>query len=161
MSDSWYGIFTIFVQDREVRLRVSVGVALESLGNTNRELLRYAELALHQAKHSGKHRFEFFHEEMEEDAIRRMEVESELTVAIEKKELELYYQPIVDLKNRELLGFEALVRWQHPTKGLILPGEFIPVAERSGLILGLGDWVLQAAAEQLQKWRKIPKWVQR
>ena len=144
----------LFVQDREVRLRVSVGVALESLGNTNRELLRYAELALHQAKHSGKHRFEFFHEEMEEDAIRRMEVESELTVAIEKKELELYYQPIVDLKNRELLGFEALVRWQHPTKGLILPGEFIPVAERSGLILGLGDWVLQAAAEQLQKWRE-------
>ena len=88
-------------------------------------------------------------------------MESELTVAIEKKELELYYQPIVDLKNRELLGFEALVRWQHPTKGLILPGEFIPVAERSGLILGLGDWVLQAAAEQFKSGGKIPKWVQR
>ncbi len=117
------------------------------------EILRDADLAMYRAKSLGKARHEVFHPEMYAETKELLETENDLRKAIVQNQLVLHYQPIISLKTDTLYGFEALVRWQHPTKGLIYPDKFIAVAEETGLIIAIGEWVLKEACQQMQYWQ--------
>lgn len=104
------------------------------------------------SEENGRGNFQFFTEEMNIAAVKRMDIESDLRVALERQQFVLQYQPQVDLPSRRLVGFEALVRWRHPVKGLIAPDEFIPIAEDTGLIVQLDEWILREACRQLKEW---------
>jgi EAL domain-containing protein (putative c-di-GMP-specific phosphodiesterase class I) len=138
----------------EVFTSPSIGIALSSTGYERPEdLLRDADTAMYRAKALGEGRAEVFDRSMHEQAVRLLKLETDLRRAIERKELRLYYQPIMSLNTGLLAGFEALVRWQHPDFGLVPPAEFIPVAEQSQLIIPITQWVLQAACSQARIWR--------
>ncbi|MDT8991143.1 EAL domain-containing protein [Curvibacter sp. APW13] len=131
----------------------SIGVAMfQGEGLTLDELLKRADLAMYQAKAAGRNTLRFFDPTMQAAATARATVEAELRQAMQRDQLVLYYQPVVDAQERTT-GVEALVRWVHPTRGMVSPGDFIPVAEQTGLILDLGLWVLRAACQQLVLWR--------
>ena len=132
----------------------SIGIALSSSGNTAEEILRNANTAMYRAKTNGRARSEFFNKTMRERVVTRFEVENGLRKAIEEQQLVVYYQPIVSPSDNNILGFEALVRWNHPQRGLIPPGEFIPVAEESEIIVLLGRWVLRESCRQMAEWQR-------
>jgi diguanylate cyclase (GGDEF)-like protein/PAS domain S-box-containing protein len=137
----------------EVLVTVSVGVALiPTDGSIPDKLLQHADIALYRAKEDGRNASRFFEPEMDARLQRRKAVERELRLALSRDELELYYQPKVSLRSDEVAGVEALVRWQHPERGLVPPGEFIGIAEETGLILQLGEWVLRTACRQAAAW---------
>ena len=141
------------IEGNDVNVGVSIGIALAPEHATDSDgLMRMADLALYRAKASGRHQHCIFNAEMGAIADQRQELESELRRAIEQDELQLRYQPIVDAKTRKICGAEALVRWEHPTKGIIPPGQFIPVAEETGLITKIGEWVLCNACAEAAKW---------
>lgn len=122
------------------------------------DILRDADIAMYQAKSQGKARWVLFSAMMREQAQTRLTVENDLRYALERKELELHYQPIVALQSDRITGFEALVRWRHPARGMIAPSEFIPIAEEIGLMLSIGHWVLEEACQQLRAWhRQFPQ----
>lgn len=133
------------------RCSASIGVKPVGVGLDTRTLLKHADLALYQAKKLGKARSSVFTEALELKARQRREVEVDLQRALETDELEVYFQPQIDVKTREINGVEALLRWNHPTKGLVYPGAFIEAAEDSGLITRLGDWVIRAALAQAKR----------
>jgi EAL domain-containing protein (putative c-di-GMP-specific phosphodiesterase class I) len=113
---------------------------------------------MYRAKAAGKACYEVFSLGMREQALRRLELESDLRQALERQELLLYYQPIVTFDTGKITGFEALVRWQHPKQGLVFPGEFINIAEETGLIIPMGQWIFQTACRQLKDWhQQFPK----
>ncbi len=144
------------IDGRECHCSASIGITL--LGghhSTVDELLRRADQAMYQAKASGRNALRFFDTRIQEGLLRRAMLESELRQALRANEFVLHYQPIVDAAQR-LLGAEALLRWQHPRRGLVLPGEFIAVAEETGLIHPLGLWALEAACQQLAEWQRDP-----
>ncbi len=144
------------LKGREVRVSASVGIALSmATENQPEDLLQNAETALHRAKALGGARCEVFDEAMHTRAVNRLALESELRAAIQQGEFRLHYQPIVRIKTREISGFEALVRWQHPQHGLISPYRFLDVAEDVGLMLTIGNWVLQQACRQLRVWQSL------
>jgi len=135
-------------------LNASIGIALfmES-GENEADLLKKADLAMYNAKESGKACYQFYSPHLARRADRLMKWEQQLRVGLAQKQFFVEYQPVFDLTNRRIHGFEALMRWRHPEQGLILPGDFIPIAESTGLILPLGDFVLDSACGQLALWR--------
>ncbi|PYT02570.1 MAG: hypothetical protein DMF65_06205 [Acidobacteria bacterium] len=141
---------------REVFTTVSMGIAPSSTGYERAEdILRDADTAMYRAKTLGKARYEIFDKAMHARAINLLQMETDMRRALEREEFILHYQPIVSLENFRLRGFEALVRWQHPERGFISPMDFIPVAEETGMIIQLGEWVLREACSQMQRWQKI------
>jgi diguanylate cyclase (GGDEF)-like protein len=138
---------------KKVYVGVSIGIALYPADGANAEVLQSnADAALHQAKIQGRGILRFFSPEMTSRAKERLTLEAGLRRALERQELRLHYQPQVSLVSGEIVGLEALVRWQHPERGLISPGAFISLAEESGLVVQLGDWVLREACRQIKLW---------
>jgi diguanylate cyclase (GGDEF)-like protein/PAS domain S-box-containing protein len=145
------------IDGRPLRVGASVGVALSDRVSTVERLMRNADAAMYSAKSHGKGHAEMFQPEMLRAARRRMRIENELATAIDEGQLEAHYQPIVDLTSRHLVGVEALMRWRHPTRGLVLPGDFIPLAEETGQIIPMTRWMLNRACEDAARLqREIP-----
>ena len=140
-------------QGRQVVMHASIGAAVTSDSQTEPDdLLRQADLAMYNAKTSGKGRFAFYEPQMHAAAVTRMELKADLERAIADHDFELHYQPIVELRTGLVTGVEALLRWRHAERGLVMPAEFIPIAEETGLIVALGRWVVDAACQQLAAW---------
>jgi len=137
---------------KEMHVSTSIGIAMHpNDGDDIGVLLKNADIAMYRAKEHGD-RYEFYEQKMEADIARRLGVENDLRGALERNEMMVFYQPQEDLKTGELIGMEALVRWQHPTRGLVSPLEFIALAEETGQILELGEWVMRTACHQLKAW---------
>ena len=137
------------INGAEITVGTSIGIALASdHEGDNDELLKMADLALYRAKSAGRNGYFFFDPQMSAIATARQEIENDLRRAIQQNEFELHYQPVIDAKTGKICSAEALIRWRHPTKGLIYPDSFISLAEETGLITQIGDWVLRAACAQ-------------
>lgn len=144
----------LVVNGQEVFSSVSLGIALSSSHYERPEdMLRDADTAMYRAKANGRGRHQVFDIDMHQRAVSLLRLETDLRRAIERKELVAYYQPIIDLESKTLRGFEALARWRHPTRGLILPDIFIPVAEETGLINAIGEFMLAESCRQMRDWQ--------
>ncbi|HYF47801.1 MAG TPA: EAL domain-containing protein [Planctomycetota bacterium] len=142
------------IQNTKVFTTASIGIALCVGGERSADqLLRDADTAMYRAKTRGKARFEIFNNTMHTGVMAQLQLESDLRCALERNELRVVYQPLIDLKTGTIHGFEALLRWQHGTIGMVSPAEFIPLAEETGVILPIGKWVLQQACAQVRRWR--------
>ena len=143
------------IKTHEVFVTASIGIALSHHNYDNiDDFLRDADTAMYEAKANGKARYTVFEPAMYQKALKVLELDKDLRRAIDRNEFELFYQPIVDLTNQKITGFEALLRWQHPEKGFISPDEIIPIAEETGLILPIGWWVLRTACHNISQWQK-------
>ncbi len=144
----------ITMEGREFEITASIGVAMSfSRHDRAGDLLRNADIAMYRAKNKGKARYEVFDTKMSAAALSRLQLEIELRQAVKWNQLRLDYQPLMDLASNRIIGMEALVRWDHPDKGIISPVDFIPIAEESGMILSIGQWVLLEACQQAKKWQ--------
>jgi diguanylate cyclase (GGDEF)-like protein/PAS domain S-box-containing protein len=143
------------IEGNEVNIATSIGIALVPEHAVHSDsLMKMADLALYRAKSAGRNGYRFFDPEMSLAASARHELETELRRAVQQDELELYYQPIIDSKTSVICGAEALMRWRHPTKGIILPDQFIPLAEETGMITDIGEWLLHTACADAAGWPK-------
>jgi EAL domain-containing protein (putative c-di-GMP-specific phosphodiesterase class I) len=143
------------IVDEEVYGRASIGIAVAEGGETTDDLLSGADTAMYVAKARGKSRYEFFEPRMRAVAMERSGLRTDLEWALSREELIIHYQPVVDVPTGVVRGFEALLRWNHPKRGLLGPDEFIELAENSGLIVSIGSWVLRQACEQATVWRHL------
>lgn len=143
----------IYIEQNQLHISVSIGISLfPKNGQDYEALYKNADTALYQAKDKGRNQYQFFTHEMQILAMRRMEIENHLRHAVAKNELVLFYQPLIDAKTKKITGAEALLRWMHPEWGMVSPAEFIPIAEDTGLIIPIGDWVLEQAITQTKTW---------
>jgi diguanylate cyclase (GGDEF)-like protein/PAS domain S-box-containing protein len=144
-----------YLQGQDVFVSASIGIALSATGYVlPADLLRDADLAMYRAKANGKSRYEVFDQQMHAHAVALLQLETDLRLAIERREFRLLFQPVVSLATGRIAGVEALVRWQHPQRGLISPDAFLSVAEETGLVVPMGNWVLREACRQLAVWRR-------
>ena len=144
------------VGGQEVYTAVSIGIAVGSYGREIAgNLLRDADTALNKAKSHGRARFELFNHRMHADVLDLLNIETALQQALERDQFRLDYQPIISLETGRITDCEALIRWHHPEKGVVSPGEFIPVAEETGLITRITEWTLQAATRQVKQWQDM------
>ena len=142
------------INDAPALAAANIGIAIyPDYANGPEELLKKAEQAMYHAKEQGRNTFRFYLPRMNERAQKRLELDVSLRSALERDEFIVYYQPVFDLENGTVVGTEALLRWAHPTRGIIPPAGFIPLAEQTGLIVSLGDWVLREACRQNKAWQ--------
>ncbi|AFY64591.1 bifunctional diguanylate cyclase/phosphodiesterase [Geitlerinema sp. PCC 7407] len=142
------------LRERDVFISFSIGITFgHACYQQPEDLLRDADTAMYHAKSSGKSQYQIFTPAMHETALKRLQIETDLRKAVKNQEFEIYYQPIINLQNGTIAGAEALLRWIHPTHGMISPAQFIPIAEETGLILQLGNWVLWQSCHQLNFWQ--------
>ncbi|MBD0381189.1 EAL domain-containing protein [Paenibacillus sedimenti] len=142
-----------YFEQQELYVTASIGIALYPRdGDNDQSLIKNADTAMYKAKEKGGNTFEMYHPEMNMRSLYRLNMEIELRKAVEREQFMVYYQPLVELSTGKIFGMESLVRWKHPEWGMVSPGEFIPLAEETGLILQLGNWVLQQACNQNAKW---------
>jgi diguanylate cyclase (GGDEF)-like protein len=144
-----------FIADRELYVTASLGIALAPYdGEDASELLKNADISMYHAKQQGRNNYQFYSPEMNTKGREQLELAGDLRKALSKNEFRLYYQPQVDLSTGEIVSMEALIRWQHPQLGIIPPNQFIPLAEETGLICPIGEWVIRTACIQHRAWRK-------
>ncbi|MBL7002709.1 MAG: EAL domain-containing protein [Gammaproteobacteria bacterium] len=148
----------IFIENHELVITGSIGISLYPIDGENvNELIRNADVAMYQAKKDGKDRAVFYSSSMNEKALRVLTLEEELRHAFDENQFRVFYQPKVSFKDKKLIGAEALVRWQHPKRGILAPGQFLPIAEELGLIGPLSNWVLLETCQQIRRWQKAGK----
>jgi len=142
------------LDDQETYTSASIGIAVyPSDGNDARTLLKNADTAMFRAKENGRHCFQFYKPEMSVSAMERLDLENSLKSAFENDEFLIHYQPIIDIHKNEVVGVEALLRWQHPDKGMIQPSDFVGIVEDCGLIVALGEWLIFSVCKQIKVWR--------
>ena len=144
----------ISLAESEHKITLSIGISVfPNDGEDPHMLLKNADIAMYRAKESGRDAYKFFTKHMNDEIQTRIEIENSLQVACEKKEFVLHYQPLVDAGQNKIIGVEALIRWQHPTRGLIYPDQFISIAEDSNLIVEIGEWVIDESLKQIVEWK--------
>jgi predicted signal transduction protein with EAL and GGDEF domain len=142
------------IQGNSLSVSCSLGISIYPEHGTDSEtLIKHADAAMYSAKDNGRNNFQFFTSDMNAQAVERLNLENTLRTALDRKELFLMYQPQLNIASRKITGLEALLRWQHPEMGLVPPDEFIRIAENSGLIIPIGEWVLRTACSQARKWQ--------
>ncbi|MCA0149381.1 MULTISPECIES: EAL domain-containing protein [Rossellomorea] len=145
----------IFIQEQEFFVTPSIGISMYPMDGKDQEsLIKHADTAMYLAKEQGKNNYQFYYPELERASSRNMEIENGLRKVLEFDQLCLHYQPKVDLATRNIIGVEALIRWHHPTLGMVSPAEFIPLAEETGLIVPIGEWVIREACKQSKEWEE-------
>jgi diguanylate cyclase (GGDEF)-like protein len=145
----------LVLDEHELSTSASIGIAMAPSDGTDFDALsQRADTAMYRAKEEGRNTYRFFDDRMNRESIERLTMRQELRRALEQKQFILHYQPQLDLRTQRVVGVEALIRWRHPDKGLVSPAAFIPVAEESGLIVPMGDWVIEEAARQAMAWRQ-------
>ena len=142
------------LDDQETYTSASIGIAVyPDDGKDARTILKNADTAMFRAKENGRHCFQFYKPEMSVSAMERLDLENSLKAAFENDEFLIHYQPVIDLHKNEIVGVEALLRWQHPDKGMIMPDDFLPTVENSGLIIALGEWLIFSVCKQIRAWQ--------
>jgi diguanylate cyclase (GGDEF)-like protein/PAS domain S-box-containing protein len=145
----------LLINEHHFHITTSIGITISPTDSTDAEtLLRFADIAMYKAKNNGRDNYAFYTQDLSQQAQERISLEEDLHKAIQNDEFELYYQSQINASTKQIIGAEALIRWNHPTKGLIMPIKFIPIAESSGQIIAIGKWVIKQAMQDISKWKK-------